>query len=183
LVADASGTTFDFDFITPLARNKTMFILPSLDGFSTVMQILFFVGALVGPDQNAKEMVSLQRKLDALTQLAQKGDTRQCDDVIDTIRKKKTETGDELKLYLKARKELHDGVARDLKWLQNNGAADPNIKIIKQEDIAAKAAMLEVIRFHETRLDKLIAGREQEEQAFALLCEAIKLNRRASKAQ
>jgi hypothetical protein len=160
-----------------------MFILPSFDGWSAVMQILIFVGAFVGPEQNPKEMVSLQRKLDALTQLAQTGDTRRCDDVIDTIRKKKTEAGDTLKLYLKARKELHDGVARDLKWLQNNGAADPNIKITKQEDIAAKVAMLEVIRFHETRLDKLIAGREQEEQAFVLLCDVIKAKRSASKAQ
>jgi hypothetical protein len=160
-----------------------MFILASFDGWSAMMQILIVVGAFVGPDQNAKEMVSLQRKLDALTQLARTGDTRQCDDVIDTIRKKKTEAGDELKLYLKARKEVQDGMALDLKWLQNNGAGDPNTKLVKQENIAADASMLEVIRFHETRLDKLLAGREQEEQAFALLCEAIKLNRRASKAQ
>jgi hypothetical protein len=159
-----------------------MFISPSFDVFSTVGQIILFIAAFVGPEQNPKEMVALERKLDALNHLAETGDSRQCDDVIGSIRKKKKEAEDTLKIYVKSRKELQDGIASNLKWLQNNAGADPNIRKTKQQDIDAYAAMLEIGRFHETRLDTLIAGRDREEQAFALLCDAIKAKRHPSKA-
>jgi hypothetical protein len=159
-----------------------MFILPSADGFSAVAQVLVIVGALLGPGQNPKEMVSVKQKVEALSQLAQTGDLRWCEDVINAILEKKGEAVKELKVYQESRDQLHEGIARDLKWLQNNTTADANSKTLKQKDIDSKARGLEVIRFHEERLDKLIAGREREEQTFTLLCEVIKSNRRASKA-
>src|ERR1700722_313795 len=113
-----------------MARGITMFTLPGFDGLSTVTKILILVGAFVGPERNAKEMVPVERKFDALSNLARTGDSRRCDEVIDAIRKRKTEASDTLKVYEKSRDQLRDGIVRDLKWLKDNVAADQNIRTV-----------------------------------------------------
>jgi hypothetical protein len=143
---------------------------------SALIQLLLFVSAFVGPEQNAGQtVVPLQQKVDALTRLERTGEAQGCEEVLAAIRTKKADAEDTLKMYLKAKIQVEDGIANDFQLLENRGLPEHKLTILKGID--ASFRQLDGFRTQEARLNALIGARAREEWAFSHVSEAITAKR------
>jgi hypothetical protein len=139
---------------------------PLIDWLSLLMDLFFLFGAFSGPERNPAQIVPSPRdKVEALTQLAARGETRLCEDILATIRAKKKTAEESLMLQLRAKKEIEAGIANDYENMQGAGRMAPRV----MERIKSHQRTLEIIKHQEARLGKLIPGRIREARAFALL--------------
>jgi hypothetical protein len=151
----------------------------SPDGLYLLLQQALLLSVFIGPEYNATQMVPFEKKMDALTLFQRTGDASEYNAVIASIRTRKVEAEDTLRIYLKGKKQLEDGIANDFELLQK---ARPREALGLQKTIDASMRSLETDNYHVARLTAVIEGRVQEERLFTAFYEVIKAERARRKA-
>jgi hypothetical protein len=148
-----------------------------LDSHTLVTELLLLISALIGPVHPLQQVIPLKKKIDALTHFARTGDARQYNKVLAEIRKKKAWAETFWAGRKRMRKQLEEGMRRDMDFLNRAGAEAPQI----QYRIDADRRTLETIALQESVFPKLIDRRRKEEKAFVQVFRFLENTRKGLK--